>query len=434
MSCGDRWKVLSIDLGERLRELSGEPGYDGVHIIFVRGGAPLGHCRLPAEQLPLAPRHLANCAACAIAPATGDQLLKEGFRSALPGLPEPAINSPEQTLAGLLALDRPIEQLASGVRDRASAPRCDVTVAVCTRERPDALARCLESLRGLAQQPKEILVIDNAPVSEATRETVRRIPGVRYHKEPRPGLSAARNTAMAIASGDIVAFADDDVIVDRNWITRLSHCFEDPNVMVATGLVLPAELETRAQVIFEQDFQFFHQGFRTRHFNSEYFAALREKGVPVWSIGAGANMAVRRVAFERGYRFDTRLGPGVFGGCGEDSEFWYSLLADGWSCVYEPSAVVHHFHRASVDDLRRLVRQYMEGHVAALLLQFSKYRHAGNLRRLLLRLPAEYLQLLFRLVVSGFALENRILFSGVLGCLYGLRFVFRLRRKETLAA
>jgi len=296
------------------------------------------------------------------------------------------------------------------------------------------LARCLESLRGLAQQPKEILVIDNAPVSEATRETVRRIPGVRYHKEPRPGLSAARNTAMAIASGDIVAFADDDVIVDRNWITRLSHCFEDPNVMVATGLVLPAELETRAQVIFEQDFQFFHQGFRTRHFNSEYFAALREKGVPVWSIGAGANMAVRRVAFERGYRFDTRLGPGVFGGCGEDSEFWYSLLADGWSCVYEPSAVVHHFHRASVDDLRRLVRQYMEGHVAALLLQFSKYRHAGNLRRLLLRLPAEYLQLLFRLVVSGFALENRILFSGVLGCLYGLRFVFRLRRKETLAA
>src|SRR5262249_60531481 len=108
---------------------------------------------------------------------------------------------------------------------------------------------------------------------------------------------------------------------------------------------------------------------------------------------------------------DPRLGPGVFRGCGEASKFWYSLRAAGWSCVYEPAAVVRHFHRRSVDDLRRLVRQYMEGHVAALLLQFIKHRHTGNLRRLLLGLPAEYLRLLFRLVVSGFSLENRILFS-----------------------
>src|SRR5262249_13822850 len=119
---------------------------------------------------------------------------------------------------------------------------------------------------------------------------------------------------------------------------------------------------------------------------------------------------------------ETRLGPGVFGGCGEDSEFWYSLLADGWSCVYEPSAVVSHFHRRNIADLRQLVRRYMQGHVAALALQFTKYRHAGNLRRLLFTLPAEYAQLLFWTVVSGFSLDNRILWSGALGCLSGLRF------------
>ena len=433
MSIGDRWKVLSIELSEPLPELRREPGYDGLHVIFFRSGMPLGHYRLSSEQLPLAPRHLANCAAWAIAPSAGDSLLPEGFRSALPGLPEPALRNPEQALAGLLALDKPIEQLGSPLLERWNVPSCTVSVAVCTRERPKDLARCLQSLCALSEQPLEIIVVDNAPLTEATRETVAGFPGVRYHREPRPGLSAARNTAMAVSSGDIIAFTDDDVIVHAGWLARLSRCFEDTNVMVATGLVLPAELETQAQVIFEQDFQFFHQGFRGRRFNSEYFAALRQKGVPVWSIGAGANMAIRRTAFERGYQFDTRLGPGVFGGCGEDSEFWYRLLADGWSCVYEPCAVVYHFHRRDLSSLRRLVRQYMEGHVAALLLQFGTYRHAGNLRRLLLALPAEYLLLLLRLIVTGFSLDIRILCSGALGCLSGLRFLFPWKRKQAPA-
>jgi GT2 family glycosyltransferase len=433
MSAGDRWKVLSIELSESLPELRGEPGYDGLHVIFFRMGVPLGHYRFPSEQLPVAPQHLATCAAGSVALALGDRLLEEGFRSALPGLPEPTPPDPEQVLARLLALDRPMEQFGRRLPRAAGAPPCSVSVAVCTRERPHELARCLQSLCDLPEQPREIVVIDNAPLSEATRETVARFPGVRYHREPRPGLSAARNTAMAITSGDIIAFADDDVIVHAGWVAQLRDCFEDPKVMVATGLVLPAELESRAQVIFEHDLQFFHQGFRARHFDSEYFAALQQKGVPVWSIGAGANMALRRAAFERGYRFDTRLGPGVFGGCGEDSELWYRLLADGWSCVYQPSAVVYHFHRRDLSSLRRLVRQYMEGHVAALVLQFARYRHAGNLRRLLFTLPAEYLLLLFRLAVTGFSLDNRILFSGAVGCLSGLCFPFLSKRKQAPA-
>jgi glycosyltransferase involved in cell wall biosynthesis len=433
MSGNDRWKVLSIELSESLSELRREPGYDGLYVVFYLNGRPLGHYWLSSEQLPLAPQHLANFAASAIAPSVGDRLLDEGFRSALPCLPEPALHEPKGALARLLELDRPMKQLGARPFECAGTTPCSVSVAVCTRERPRELARCLQSLLNLSEQPLEILVIDNAPLSEATRETVERFPGVRYHREPRAGLSAARNTAIAVASGDIVAFADDDVIVHPGWTARLRRCFQDSKVMAATGLVLPAELETRAQVIFEQDFQFFHQGFRARRFDSKYFAALLPKGVPVWTIGAGANMAVRRTAFAHGYRFDIRLGPGVFGGCGEDSEFWYHLLADGWSCLYEPSAVVHHFHRRDLNSLRRLVRQYMKGHVAALLLQFAKYRHPGNLRRILFALPAEYLLLLFRLALTGFSLDNRILFSGVLGCLSGLRLPLLSRRKQASA-
>jgi hypothetical protein len=67
----------------------------------------------------------------------------------------------------------------------------------------------------------------------------------------------------------------------------------------------------------------------------------------------------------------------------------------------------------------------MQGHVAALLLQFAKYGDIGNLRRLLIRLPAEYALLTLRLIVSGFAIDHRILLRGALGCLAGLRFPFR---------
>jgi glycosyltransferase involved in cell wall biosynthesis len=270
-----------------------------------------------------------------------------------------------------------------------------------------------------------MLVIDNAPASERTREVVERFREAHYLREPRRGLSAARNAALANASGDIVAFIDDDAVAHPAWLARICGCFEDSDVMIATGLVLPAELETPAQMMFEHRFQFFHQGYRRRRFDRQYFAALQNRGVPVWEIGAGANMAIRRGAFESGHRFDTRLGPGVFGGCGEDSEFWYGALARGWTCVYNPAACVYHYHRRELSELRRQVYQYMQGHVAALILQFAKYGGIGNLRRLFLRLPCEYIILLLRLIVTGFSLDHRILMRGALGCVSGLRFAFQ---------
>jgi GT2 family glycosyltransferase len=421
----ERWKTVSVELSEPLRELDCDSGYQGVRVIFLWKNVPLGHNRFSAAQLPLSPRQLANCAARAIALASGDRLFEEGFRSALPGLPEPALADAAGALHALIGVAKPMAALRERERvSQASRPSLSLSVAVCTRNRPAELARCLASLLASSDRPDEILIVDNAPDSETTRKVVSQFPGVRYLCERRRGLSAARNAALAGARGDIVAFADDDVVVDRDWTGRMRRCFTDPKVAVATGLVLPAELDTPAQVMFEESFQFFHQGYRRRHFDGNYLTALRTKGVPVWDIGAGANMAVRRLVFEAGQQFDARLGPGVFGGCGEDSEFWYRLLTEGWSCVYEPSAFVYHYHRRELRDLRRQVRQYMQGHVAALLLQFAKHRHIGNLRRLLWVLPAEYVLLLLRLVVTGFSLDNRILLGGVLGCLSGLRFAW----------
>ena len=428
MNWQERWKPVSVELAAPLPQLACERCYDGIRAVFFWNGVALGHCRIPAAELPLAPQHLASIASGAVAQAAGDYLLEEGFQSALPGLPEPTPKDAARTLEELLAIEKPLGALNLEPEPCPDFENSKVSIAICTRERPDDLARCLASLEACTERPFELVVIDNAPESDATRHVVQQFPGVKYCCETHGGLSAARNAALGHTVGDIVAFIDDDAIAHPSWVERVRSSFADPEVMVVTGLVLPAELDTPAQRIFEESYRFFHHGYRRRRFDAAYFARLKDKGVPVWSIGAGANMAIRRKVYEQGFRFDTRLGPGVFGGCGEDSEFWYGVLARGWSCVYDPSLCIYHHHRRELADLRRLIYEYMKGHVAALILQFANHRRLGDLRRLLLGLPVEYGMLLARLAFSRFAIENRILLQGAAGCIAGLGFAFRLAR------
>src|SRR5262249_46212823 len=215
------------------------------------------------------------------------------------------------------------------------------SLIICTRRRPRELLRCLESLLSCPSGLDEVIVVDNEPDASDLRHELEGFPGILYLREGRPGLSHARNTGLRAATGDIILFTDDDVVAHPEWPWRVIGCFDGPAVMAATGLVLPAELDSDAQVAFEWDLGGFGQGFRPIRYDSEFFAAGRDRGVPVWRIGCGANMAFRRAAFAKVGLFDTRLGAGA-SGCSEDSELWYRLLATGHVCVYEPSAVVYH--------------------------------------------------------------------------------------------
>ena len=120
--------------------------------------------------------------------------------------------------------------LKEAVRDELVAGRVTaepapfrLTIAVCTKDRSERLARCLDSLPPGAH---EILVVDNAPSDDRTRQVVAARPGVRYVREPKPGLDFARNSALAAATGDFVAFVDDDVVVDRGWLPGLVESSE----------------------------------------------------------------------------------------------------------------------------------------------------------------------------------------------------------------
>ena len=132
-------------------------------------------------------------------------------------------------------------------------------------------------------------------------------------------------------------------------------------------------------------------------------------------------MAFRRQAFELVGYFDERLGAGA-SGCSEDSEVWYRILAAGWICRYEPTAVIYHHHRSDLDGMKQQAYQYMRGHVAALLVQLANYKHWGNLRRLFIALPRYYAIRLLREIKRGFETKRSSTFLEIVGCLAGVKF------------
>ena len=388
------WKIEHVALRNPLPGLNSEAGCGGLFVVFWCDDVPVGQMMIPVQLLPITPEQFATMTPPLVAQALGDRIFGYRFQDSRPEI------SREQTdLAQLLELRDPLEICCGTTSPRASAESdsaaVSVSVVICTRNRPEALKKCLASLRSLSPQPKEILVVDNDPSSGVTPAVTALFPEVRCVSESKPGLSAARNTGIRNASGKIIAFTDDDVMVHPRWIGAIRRIFENPDVIASTGLVLPAELATRAQYAFQGNGLGWNLGYQRIDFDGKFFRENVKEGVPAWKIGAGANMAFRREVFSSVGLFDERLGAGA-AGCSEDSEIWYRILAEGQSCRYDPEAVVFHTHRSDTNGLSEQAFSYMRGHVSALLFQFDRYKHWGNIYRAFVVLPGHLMTLAFR--------------------------------------
>ncbi len=401
------------------------PPNHGLRLVLWHRDVPLGDVELNETGWPVTPARLRQLIAQATAGAVGQALFGSAFDPPLPELRASRATAQPPPATVLARLRDPLGSLASAATGEwAESSEPTVSVVICTRDRPMQLERALVAIRALSPAPAEVLVIDNAPQSTATRDVVtRQFPEFRYVEEPRPGLSAARNRGLHEAGGDIIAFTDDDAEVRPSWVARLRDGFTAPDVMAVTGLVLPAAIETVGQIAFETYLGGFGRGFRAQEFDLAFFRGMRGRGVPVWRIGAGANMAIRRSACDLVGDFNEHLGAGA-AGCSEDSELWYRLLAEGFRCRYEPAAVVIHHHRADLASVKQQARAYQRGHVAALFLQFAHYGDGGNLRRALVYMPRVYVG---RLIAAPFtrdplvAAEVRGYLAGVARGALGLR-------------
>lgn len=254
--------------------------------------------------------------------------------------------------------------------DDEAPPVPSLTIAICTRNRSARLARLLGSLEPVRRASRfrttEILVVDNASVDDATRRAAAGFDSVRYVFEPKAGLDFARNTALSHAAGDLIAFLDDDVVVDRDWLAGLFAAWRGcPGAGGFTGLVLPYRLDTEAQIRFEARGGF-GRGFTARRFHG---ASADNPLHPVGSgiLGAGCNMAFDRTLLLRLGGFDEALdtGPPLPGG--GDLDIFYRVLRAGRTMVYDPRYAVYHEHRETVAQLRRQYWSWGLGFMAYLV-------------------------------------------------------------------
>jgi len=306
--------ICEIDLSAGLGPLTLEPGYESLWLVVRAGRRPLGMVRLgvPAEGRVL-----------------GVEVLKGAIEAVMMGTQTHVVTEPT---AG-----------------RAPERRGPISVVVCTRDRPESLGRCLEALGRLDYPDYEVVVVDNASRDATTREVVEGT-GLRYVREDRPGLDWARNRGAAEARHGIIAYTDDDVQVDRSWLCGIAEAFGDPQVAAVTGLVLPAELETEAQLLFER-YGGMGKGFKPRLFRRQELGETAL--VAAHNCGVGANMAFRRSTLHQVGGFDTALDVGTPSCGGGDLDMFHRVLAAGLALYYEPSAMVWHQHRRDRAGLRR---------------------------------------------------------------------------------
>jgi glycosyltransferase involved in cell wall biosynthesis len=248
-----------------------------------------------------------------------------------------------------------------------------VSVVVCTRDRASLLDGCLEALAAQDHPRYEVIVVDNAPRDDTARIVCERR-GVRYLVEPLRGLDRARNAGLGAATFELVAYTDDDARPDPGWLGALANGFSAEGVQCVTGLVVPAELQTEAQVLFEDAYGGMGKGFVPTVFPPARARLMRPE-----RCGAGCNMAFRRLELARIGGFDPVLDVGTPTGGGGDLDAFQRVLEAGGTILYRPDAIVRHYHRRTVSELRRQLYDNGRAYVAVLGTAYGRADRAGRI-------------------------------------------------------
>jgi GT2 family glycosyltransferase len=279
-------------------------------------------------------------------------------------------SAPPASLQALLRTG--LGNLCRGAQRTCDGALPPVALIIPTAGRPDDIRRCLARLAVLDYPHLDIVVVDNRPDEHATRQVVEAAAGldgrVRYVAERRPGSSVARNRGLAETRADIVAFTDDDVSVDPQWVRWMVEPFmQDVRVRAVTGLVLPASYDTPAQQLFEE-YAGFGKGFDRRIYDIGANRPQDQLLYPYWGapFGSGNSMAFRRHALVAIGGFDPALGAGSPALAGADIDSFTHIVLRGGRLVYEPRAIVWHEHRREEGALSRQLFNYGVGSTAIL--------------------------------------------------------------------
>jgi glycosyltransferase involved in cell wall biosynthesis len=219
----------------------------------------------------------------------------------------------------------------------------NLSVAISTLDRPDALARCLSALWSGDIRPAEIVVVDQSQ-DDTTRSLVETCQGrgmpIEYFRQRARGLAVSQNAAMARARFPVVAVIDDDCVPERTWLEVVEKSFAECDTLAAlTGRVIPLQGEGDKIYPISSRLSTVRAGFTRKH--------------SPWIVGSGNNFAIKREWFIKVGGCDERLGPGSAGQGGVDMDLFYRLLRAAAHLRYEPEMVVRHERKTKEGRMRR---------------------------------------------------------------------------------
>jgi GT2 family glycosyltransferase len=369
-------RVGELEIGAPIRDIELPAGPDGVPYTAARllvrlHRTPLGHVYLGPDMLS------APAVAAEVWRQLGTEINRQRTEAGLPALdalPTDGLPAADGQPGGAPAGS------SDGAEDQDDPP---VSVVVCTRDRPEGALAAVRGLMALEYPRFELVLVDNAPTSDATKDAVLgefgSDPRLRYVREPRPGLSRARNRGVAESTAEIIAFTDDDVRVDRWWLHGIVRGFNRiGDVACVTGLIPTAALDNALQLYFDQ-----REAWGSFSEPQIWDLTEHRDDSPLYpysagQFGVGANFAITRSALKELDGFDEALGAGTPSGGGEDLDIFTRTILAGHRLVHEPSAIIWHNHRSNFDGLSRQMLSYGSGCTAAL---FALLLRNGQARR-----------------------------------------------------
>ncbi|MDR1992475.1 MAG: glycosyltransferase [Nitrososphaerota archaeon] len=239
-----------------------------------------------------------------------------------------------------------------------------VSIIIPTKNRPNDLACCLNSINDVADKFFELVVVDSSNVShiiETNRSNTLKANG-KYLFFAESGVSKARNYGIQNSSGEILVFADDDFVVTNGWLTNLLKPFEDPKIFCVTGRMLALRKDASSN-LYERTMSF-DRGHSSKIFSKKnlqirgLFSTLSKLGqkrlgeqTPVpWAVGYGF-CSFQRSVFDLIGFYDINLGRGTKAIGSEDPDIFYRILKADLSIYYSSEAVILHNHRVGKDRL-----------------------------------------------------------------------------------
>ncbi len=262
-----------------------------------------------------------------------------------------------------------------------------VSVIVTTCANPPTLECCLHSVLDSDYDDFEVIVVDHGPPSPDTaRMLVTQFPGelrLRYLEEPWSSASMARNSGLARAEGVIVAFIDDDSVVDAQWIRNsVEALLDEPDTVCVTGRSAAPQAQDGTRL----DPELTGEGLTRR----TYRQSDTQNGHPLLAytaggLGTGAGIVMLTDVGRELGGFDPALGPATPACGGEHIDLLARLLGRGYAISYEPAAIIWREHPAHAEARGRRIYRYGIG-LGAII---SKRLIAGPDRRAWLRaMPA----------------------------------------------